>query len=312
MRGEIFETDKIVTPFICGFIKPKIYIPIGVLQNELSYILAHERVHIKRLDYLVKPFAFLMLLIHWFNPLMWLSFFLMSKDMEMSCDESVINSIGDEIKANYSHSLLALATGKHHLLSGSPLAFGESNVKARIKNVLSYKKPAFWVVAVALVATAALVVLFTANPKNEQMATTIVHSGRLNSMSFDINATTQAPKDNQIEKYLETIISSPQTSSNPQEYINAHENEYNAILALDAKALPYLFSEFEKGGQTGLNGQIMERLCRNILGSEDIKYANANPQDWYDTYKKHMQRIAAQNSLEWVQQNNPKGSLILS
>ena len=177
VRGEIFETDRIVTPFVCGFIKPKIYIPTGISQNELSYILAHERVHIKRLDYLVKPFAFLILSVHWFNPLIWFSFFLMSKDMEMSCDESVLKSFGDGTKAKYSHSLLALATGKRHLLSGSPLAFGESNLKARIKNVLGYKKPAFWVVSVALVATAALVVVFTANPKNDPLATTTVHSG---------------------------------------------------------------------------------------------------------------------------------------
>jgi len=117
VRDEIFETDRIVTPFVCGFIKPKIYIPTDISQNELSYILAHERVHIKRLDYLIKPFAFLVLSIHWFNPLMWFSFFLMSKDLEMSCDESVLKISGDETRANYSQSLLALATGKRQLLS---------------------------------------------------------------------------------------------------------------------------------------------------------------------------------------------------
>lgn len=166
VSDNIFETDKIATPFVCGFISPKIYIPTDISQNELTYILAHERVHIKRLDYLIKPFAFLVLSVHWFNPIMWLSFFLMSKDLEMSCDESVLKTSGVEIRANYSHSLLALATGKRQLLSGSPLAFGESNVKARIKNVLNYKKPSFGVVVVAFMATFFLVVLFTANPKN--------------------------------------------------------------------------------------------------------------------------------------------------
>jgi len=176
VRDEIFETDRIVTPFVCGFIKPKIYIPTDISQGELTYILAHERVHIKRLDYLIKPFAFLVLSVHWFNPLMWLSFFLMSKDLEMSCDESVLKLFGDETRANYSQSLLALATGKRQLLSGSPLAFGESNSKARIINVLNYKKPPFWVVVVALIATLGLVVLFTANPKNDLLAKG-VHSG---------------------------------------------------------------------------------------------------------------------------------------
>lgn len=177
LRDEIYETDRIITPFVCGFIKPKIYIPTDISQNELSYILVHERVHIKRLDYLIKPFAFLVLSVHWFNPLIWFSFFLMSKDLEMSCDESVLNISGDETRANYSQSLLALATGKRQLLSGSPLAFGESNAKARIKNVLNYKKPPFWVVVAALIATVALFVLFTANPKNDLLATTGVHSG---------------------------------------------------------------------------------------------------------------------------------------
>jgi len=177
VRNEIYETDRIATPFVCGFIKPKIYIPTDISQNELSYILAHERVHIKRLDYLVKPFAFLVLSVHWFNPLMWFSFFLMSRDLEMSCDESVLKISGDETRVNYSKSLLALATGKRQLLSGSPLAFGESNAKARIKNILNYKKPVFWVVVVALIVTASLVVLFTANPKNDLLATSGVHSG---------------------------------------------------------------------------------------------------------------------------------------
>jgi len=114
-----------------------------------------------------------------------------------------------------------------------------------------------------------------------------------------------------VEDRINIIMSSPQTSSNSQDYIDAHQTEYNAILALDAHALPYLFSEFEKSGQTGLKGHIMERLCRTILGGEDIKYANSNPQDWYNTFKAHVQRIAGLNSVEWVKANYPKSGLIL-
>ena len=107
-------------------------------------------------------------------------------------------------------------------------------------------------------------------------------------------------------------MSSPQRSSNPQDYIKAHENEYNAILAMDYKALTYLFFEFKQGEQNGLKGQIMVSLCRTILGGEDISYANKTPQDWYDTYKVYMQRIVNKNGIDWVHQNSPKGSLILS
>ncbi|SHH95829.1 M56 family metallopeptidase [Desulfosporosinus lacus] len=441
VRDEIFETDRIVTPFVCGFIKPKIYIPTDISQSELPYILAHERVHIKRLDYLIKPFAFLVLSVHWFNPLMWLSFFLMSKDLEMSCDESVLKLFGDdETRANYSKSLLALATGKRQLISGSPLAFGESNTKARIKNVLSYKKPPSWVVVVTLIVTFVLVVLLTANPKNDLLATGVysgfktetllanktqyvgdnnkvvalidamplpagvvrnsvelqtsatpysmtIHytvselEGQNNTYAFHnaimlfslvdnvdviyssilditnspntstsifphtreytdqlldgdvrdyanntktlielidrLNAppdiskiTAQGPNKDQIEAYLATIMSSPLISSNPQDYIKAHETEYNAILAMDHKALTYLFSEFKKGGQNGLKGQIMMNLCRTILGGEDIKTAVTPPQDWYDSYKGHIQRLVNENGIDWVHQKAPKGSLI--
>lgn len=168
IKDNIFETDRITTPFVCGLIKPKIYIPTEMSKTELSYILAHEQTHIKRLDYLVKPLAFLVTILHWFNPMIWLSFALMSKDMEMSCDESVLKKMGNNIKGSYSNSLLSLSVKRSGLLTVNPLAFGESNIKSRIKNILTYKKPTFWIAAVAIVITAILIVAFTANPKNEQ------------------------------------------------------------------------------------------------------------------------------------------------
>ena len=215
VKDEIFETDRIVTPFVCGFIKPKIYIPTDISQNELPYILAHERVHIKRLDYLIKPFTFLVLSVHWFNPLMWFSFFLMSRDLEMSCDESVLKIFGDETRANYSHSLLALATGKRQLLSGSPLAFGESNAKARVRNVLNYKKPVFWFVVAALIVTVALVVLFTANPKNDPISGTVLMGYKVGEVAGkEIINVQDVLKTFEIEG----IIFKPETSLNPKVY----------------------------------------------------------------------------------------------
>jgi bla regulator protein BlaR1 len=108
-KDNIFETDRIKTPFVLGFIRPKIFIPTGLAQKELDYILKHEQVHIKRKDYIIKPMAFLAVVLHWFNPLIWLCYFLMSKDMEMSCDESVIKQSREDIRASYSHSLLSLS-----------------------------------------------------------------------------------------------------------------------------------------------------------------------------------------------------------
>ncbi len=162
----IFETDQIRTPFVMGIIKPKIFIPVNIPDEEFNYILKHEQTHIKRYDYIIKLLSFLALTIHWFNPLMWLSYFLMSKDMEMSCDETVIKSTGEDIRTKYSNSLLSLSVKQSGLLV--PLAFGESNVKSRIKNILNYKKTSFWIFATVIAIVAGIVVALGTNPINEQ------------------------------------------------------------------------------------------------------------------------------------------------
>ena len=168
VKDNIYESDQIGTAFVCGFVHPKIYVPLGVADADLSYILEHERTHIRRRDYLIKPLAFFAIILHWFNPIMWLSFALMSRDMEMSCDESVLHKMNPEAKGGYSSSLLALSVKRSGLFAANPLAFGEGHVKARIKNVLNYKKPRFWAIVLAVIATAVLVVVFTANPKHGQ------------------------------------------------------------------------------------------------------------------------------------------------
>lgn len=161
----ILESEQIQSPFVLGIIKPKIYLPMGFPESQRCYILKHEYIHIRRFDYLIKPFAFLVLCIHWFNPLVWISFLLMTKDMEMSCDERVLKEMGTEIKKDYSSSLLSLAVSRK-TISMSPLAFWESNAKSRIKNVLDYKRPAFWVVVLTVVGTLIISVGLMANPKN--------------------------------------------------------------------------------------------------------------------------------------------------
>lgn len=150
VSGNMFETDKISSPFVCGLINPKIYLPVGLSDNERDYVLRHEQTHISRRDYIIKPLAFLVLSMHWFNPFMWLAFILMSRDLEMSCDEKVVSGLDSEGKVGYSSALIQLAM-KRPILAGSPLAFGESGAKWRIKNVLNYKKPAFWILIVAIV-----------------------------------------------------------------------------------------------------------------------------------------------------------------
>ncbi|MEN6314265.1 MAG: M56 family metallopeptidase [Clostridiaceae bacterium] len=159
----IYEDNNLKTPFVLGIFRPIIYIPAGLTAEEKSYIITHEQTHIRRFDHIVKPFAFLVLGMHWFNPLAWIAFLLMSTDMELSCDEKVIKEMGDKIKKPYAESLLSLALGKH-VLNGSPLAFGEGNVKGRIRNVLNYKKPAFWLLAAVVIAVITVGIGLLSNP----------------------------------------------------------------------------------------------------------------------------------------------------
>lgn len=168
ISDNIYEIGGIKTPFVFGIFKPKIYLPTSLSENERVYIIKHEQTHIRRLDHIIKPVAFLVLSVHWFNPLVWVAFFLMSEDMELSCDESVIKQMGSDIKKDYSTSLLSLSTGRR-TIGGCPLAFGENNTKGRIMNILNYKKPAFWVVIVVVIAVVAVCVGLMSNPQEEQL-----------------------------------------------------------------------------------------------------------------------------------------------
>ncbi|OMF26836.1 M56 family metallopeptidase [Paenibacillus sp. FSL H8-0259] len=166
ISGNIYETRRISTPFVSGMLRPRIYLPPGLQDQERAYIIKHEQVHIRRFDHIIKPLAYAVLCIHWFNPLVWLAFFLMSEDMEKSCDESVIRQLGSGIKQDYSLSLLALSTGRRFTY-GSPLAFGESGTKGRIRNILHYRKPAFWVVLLCIAGTAGISVGLLGNPRQQ-------------------------------------------------------------------------------------------------------------------------------------------------
>lgn len=145
-----FESDRVNSPFVLGLIKPRIYLPVGLREEEKEYILCHERIHIKRKDYLIKMLAFFAVCIHWFNPFVWFAFSRMSMDMEMACDEKVIKVLGNDIKQAYSYSLFKMAVKQRDFVRLTPVAFAESNTKKRIKHVLGYKKPVF-LVSVGLV-----------------------------------------------------------------------------------------------------------------------------------------------------------------
>ena len=159
----IYETNIIEIPFVLGTIKPKIYIPSGLSEREKDYIIRHEKTHIRRYDHIIKFVAFIITSIHWFNPLVWMAYLLMSKDMELSCDEAVIKEMGNSIKKDYSTSLLKLSTSKR-MVVGSTLAFGGKATKNRIKNILNYKKPKFWVSIIAIITIVVVAIGLLSNP----------------------------------------------------------------------------------------------------------------------------------------------------
>ena len=158
-----WEHPAVDSPFILGVFRPKIYLPAGLTGQPRQFILCHERAHLRRFDHIVKPVCWIGLTLHWFNPLVWAAFLLMSRDIEAACDEAVVCQLGSGIKADYSYTLLALATGRR-LPAPCPLAFDEGDAKGRIRNVLSYRRPAFWAIVVSVIAAALAAVCLLTDP----------------------------------------------------------------------------------------------------------------------------------------------------
>lgn len=460
IEKNIFQARNLKTPFVLGLIKPKIYLPDRLNATERSYILLHEQTHICRKDHIIKVLAFLTLSVHWFNPLVWTAFILMSTDMELSCDERVLKEMNEDIKKPYANSLLSLATGRY-ILNGSPLAFGEGNVRGRIKNVLNYKRPRFWVIVLAIVVVTAVGIGLMTNPKGKNSTVLIDSSDVLmkhiqvevtklgtkvltgvvvtdkdsykagdiitvaigEGVSYDLGSLvvgdwididykmvrekdptefvavhlnritghdypttfsliengnivesntlmnprvasempalilsgspdsslridsvsdslrylkieigsfgdktyyafekdgkyyvgndnmhgithqtfdelmqyvykkeiTVIGKNTDIKKFVEdnlsVILSSPKESSNPQDYINAHQEEYENFFKYGGEeALQYILTQFETGNVEGLRGQILMKLCNELLGARNnVIDDSLSPQEWYDT-----------------------------
>jgi len=163
-EGNIFLCDHVQSPFILGLARPKIYLPSDMDAMAMEPVIAHEKAHLARRDHWWKPVGFLILTAHWFNPFCWIAYVLLCRDIELACDEKVIRQMDLDGKKQYSTALLACSAGRR-LVTICPLVFGEIGVKDRIKNVLNYKKPAFWVIVVAVIACAAVTVCFATNPK---------------------------------------------------------------------------------------------------------------------------------------------------
>ena len=172
-KDNIFQSENVSSPFVLGIINPRIYLPFSMNEQDMEHVVAHEQAHIRRKDHWWKPLGFLLLTIHWFNPLMWLAYVLLCRDIELACDEKVIKGLSNEQRADYTQALVARSVNRR-MIAACPLAFGEVGVKERVKSVMNYKKPAFWVIIIAVIVCVGVAVCFLTNPKQDSYTLRIV------------------------------------------------------------------------------------------------------------------------------------------
>lgn len=167
LRDNIYESEFVDSPFVFGVVKPNIYLPMHMDEGTAAHVIAHERAHLARRDHWWKVLGYLVLALHWFNPLVWVAYILFCRDIELACDERVVKGLDGAARADYSQALLSCAA-PGRAVAACPLAFGEGNIKTRVKSALHYKKPAFWVAAAAVLAVVIMAVCFLTNPKSER------------------------------------------------------------------------------------------------------------------------------------------------
>ena len=163
LHDNIFQCETVTSPFVLGVFQPRIYLPYTMDRNNLDYVVAHEQAHIRRKDHWWKPMGFLLLTVYWFNPFVWLAYVLLCRDIELACDERVIRELGNEQRADYTQALVTCAVNRR-MIAACPLAFGEVGVKDRVKSIMNYRKPAFWIMVAAVIVCAVVAVCFLTNP----------------------------------------------------------------------------------------------------------------------------------------------------
>lgn len=215
LSDKMYLCDYIETPFILGIIKPRIYIPSTLEKENITYVIAHEEAHMKRRDHLWKPLGFALLSVYWFHPLMWVAYVLLCRDIELACDERVIRELGEREKKSYSNALLTCSISRKRIVA-CPLAFGEVGVKERVRTVLNYKKPAFWMIVVAMLVCAAVAVCFLTNPKGEGESDSgkLIESKETDNNSGRAETAEKAVQDITAERYVsvECLFMNPLSS----------------------------------------------------------------------------------------------------
>lgn len=207
LRDNVYQCETVVSPFVLGVVNPKIYLPFHMGKQDEEYVIAHEKAHIRRRDHLWKPVGFLLLILHWFNPLMWFGYVLFCRDIELACDEKVVKELNADGRAGYSEALLSCSVNRR-MIAACPLAFGEVGVKERVKRVLRYKKPTFWITIAAIIVLVITSVCLLTSPKPID----IKESDRdaMGGVNFE-------ELDSQLQEFLDTQVAEHNRSEEPND-----------------------------------------------------------------------------------------------
>lgn len=266
-KKNIYFADDISTPFVIGILRPRIYLPMNLTLKEQEFIILHEEYHIKRFDHVIKMVSFIALSIHWFNPLVWIAFFLSGKDMEMSCDEAVLKSLGNNIKAEYASSLLSMAMGRP-LIQGNPLAFGEGDTKDRIKNIAKKKFINPKILIAVLTCVLVLIISLFVDPKITLISDEIHPTMKGTSSYYHI-----APVYTPTQRYNYNIYDMSEEELYQEWFTNTEDADGTTRFYIKDNNL-YLDSLIE----TGINdeGLVINEMSYEQLISEDVVYVDAD------------------------------------
>ena len=231
IERNVYLCDHVDTPFILGIFRPRVYLPSAIGETDMRYVLAHERAHLRRRDHWWKPLGFALLTVYWFNPVLWVAYVLLCRDIELACDERVIRDMGIEDKKAYTSALLSCSIPRR-MIAACPLAFGEVGVKARIKSVLHYKKPAFWIILVAVIATIAVAIGFLTDPKEDVRDADIIYRAQI---AYGPTANgVYASADSEKGRKLLGLYEEPLRKFDSADALDAFKTEFADIFVMDA------------------------------------------------------------------------------
>ncbi|MBR5425859.1 MAG: hypothetical protein IK106_05000 [Clostridiales bacterium] len=281
VKENIRSCDEVESPFIFGFFRPVIYVPSSIGEETLSHVIAHEKSHIHRRDHWWKPLGFLILTVYWFHPLCWIAYILLCRDIEMACDERVIRNMEKHRIAEYSQALLNCSV-RRMTIAACPLAFGEVGVKQRVKNVLNYRKPAFWIVVSLLLICIAVSVLFLTNPKKKK----------------DLN-TPETETTSSVE-----VTETPSLEPSMSEEVTPTEKESTAVdrSGVDAMAVPgssvVCVGEEDDGATSEMASFLSESLNHDMLTLSHARYLPIYRFDTREELDSFMERYKDDLTLE--------------